>query len=142
MIVADTSLLSVLLRHKRTGLMTTPHEDVFRQMVTRGVPPSVPGIVVQEILSGVKTDAQFAALGNVLRRFPMLLARSSDHLLAAGLFNTCKRHGVSATLVDCLIAAQTIANGARLWTLDQDFGRIARHSELALFSPESVSRTP
>ncbi|MGH9790716.1 MAG: PIN domain-containing protein [Candidatus Acidiferrales bacterium] len=141
MIVADTSLLSVLLRHKRTGLVTTPHADVFRQMVTRGVPPGVPGIVVQEILSGVKTDAQFAELGNALRRFPLLLARTSDHLFAAGLFNTCKRHG-SATLVDCLIAAQTIANGARLWTLDQDFARIARHSELVLFTPENVSQNP
>ncbi len=142
MIVADTSLLSVLLRHERTGLVSTPHADVFRQMLTSGVPPSVPGIVVQEILSGVKTDAQFTELASVLRRFPVLLAKSSDHLLAAGLFNTCKRHGVSATVMDCLIAAQTIVNGARLWTLDRDFARIARHCELALFSPESVSRTP
>lgn len=142
MIVADTSLLSVLLRRKRAGLVITPHAELFRQMVTRGVSPSVPGIVVQEILSGVRSDAQFAQLGNALQRLPILLAGTSDHVFAAGLFNTCKRHGVSATVIDCLIAAQTIANGARLWTLDQDFARIARHSELALFSPENVSRTP
>jgi len=135
MIVVDTSLLSVVLRRRRTIAETSPHADALRRMVSSGVPPHVPGIVIQEILSGVKTHAQFTELADALERLPVLLATTSDHLVAATLFNTCQRRGIASTLVDCLIAAQTISNGARLWTLDQDFVRIAGHSELALFTP-------
>ncbi len=106
-------------------------------MISSGVPPHVPGLVVQEILSGVKTHAQFAELADALERLPVLLATTADHLRAATLFNTCQRKGIAATLVDCLIAAQTISNGARLWTLDQDFVGIAGHSELVLFTPKA-----
>jgi len=47
--------------------------------------------------------------------------------------NACRRAGVATTTPDCLIAAQAIGRGARLFTTDQDFNLMARHSELRLF---------
>lgn len=142
MIFLDTSLLSVVLRRQQSGSARSRDADALRRMIASGVPPSVPGIVIQEILSGVKTEAQFQALSHALERLPVLLAKASDHLFAAALFNTCQRKGVAATLVDCLIAAQAISHHAKLWTLDRDFAQIARHSELRLFTIEDLSEKP
>ena len=142
MIVVDTSLLSIVLRRQQGSSASSRDADALRRMVASGVPPSVPGIVIQEILSGVKTEAQFETLSRALERLPILLAETSDHLSAAALFNTCHRKGVAATLVDCLIAAQAISIDAKLWTLDRDFKQIARHSELRLFTVEELSEKP
>lgn len=64
--------------------------------------------------------------------FPLLLARREDHLSAARISNACRRKGVSASTIDCLIAAQTISVKGELFTLDDDFELIASHTGLRL----------
>jgi len=90
------------------------------------------GIVLQELLSGVRRPAERERLKALLDPFPMLLADRDAHLLAARISRACRAKGVAAATVDCLIAAQTIASGASLLTADQDFVRIAVHSALRL----------
>jgi predicted nucleic acid-binding protein len=41
---------------------------------------------------------------------------------------------VAAGTVDCLIAAHAIAAESRLFSLDEDLARIARHSDLELLA--------
>jgi predicted nucleic acid-binding protein len=93
----------------------------------------VPSIVLQELLSGVKTEAAFARLDDSLSGFPLLLPTRAIHVQAAHLRSRCRAHGVAAATVDCLIAAHTVAVGGRLFTLDEDFQRIAKLGDLELF---------
>ena len=98
---------------------------------------AIPGIVLQELLSGVRTDEQFDRLLAVADGFPVLTAGRDDHVLAARVSNACRLGGVSATTIDCLIAAQTIVSRGKLLTLDRDFARMAPHCGLELFEPRS-----
>ena len=69
--------------------------------------------------------------------FSLLSARREDHLAAARISNTCRRHGISASTIDCLIAAQAIAVKGELYTLDRDFTSVAALTKLLLYQPHS-----
>jgi len=133
MILLDTSVLSAAYRRRRGSAPEPFAATHLRQLVKHNAPLAIPGIVFQELLSGVRTEEQFSRLQMLLESFPIFSATPPDHVAAARLFNTCRTKGVAATLIDCLIAAQTRARRAALWSLDQDFARIARLFELKLY---------
>jgi hypothetical protein len=133
MILLDSSVLSQAYRRRRGERPEHPVVDRLRQKIRDNVALGVPGIVVQELLSGVRDEAPFRQLQEYLEAFPLVLADQEDHSVGARLFNVCRSRGITATLVDCLIAAQAITRSAQLWSLDSDFERIARYSGLKLF---------
>jgi predicted nucleic acid-binding protein len=132
-IVLDTSILSLAFRRPQP-VADSPPVTLLRKLIAGDVPLGVPGIVVQELLSGVRTERQFRTLRNALTGFPVLLATESHHFHAAEIFNSCRRHGIGCSTVDALIAALAVENGGMLFTADADFERIASCSELALFA--------
>lgn len=103
-------------------------------MIAEDWPLAVPGIVSQELLSGVRTPEEWKRLQEVMEGFPVFLADQEDHFTAAKVANTCRRRGIASSTVDCLIAAQAIRRRANLFTLDQDFQRIATCSELQILA--------
>jgi predicted nucleic acid-binding protein len=133
-IVLDTSILSLAFRRRRRPADDPPAVVVLRNLISADIPLAVPGIVVQELLSGVRTKEQFRAIRNMIAGFPILLATESHHLRAAQIFNSCRDNGIGCSTVDALIAALTVENNGRLFTADADFGRIASCSELELFA--------
>jgi predicted nucleic acid-binding protein len=105
---------------------------MLRKMVAADIPLGIPGIVVQELLSGVRTDEQFRTIRKALAGFPVLLAMESHHIRASQIVNTCRSKGIGCSTVDALIAALTVENGGSLFTADADFRRIASCCELEL----------
>ena len=123
MIVVDTSALSFVFR--RRGTMTpSPVVERFSALVRDNVDVAIPGIVLQELLSGVRNAEQGDALLHALGGFRILLSTREDHLQAAQVFNDCLRRGKTVASIDALIAAQTIAREAILFTTDKDFARV------------------
>ena len=55
-----------------------------------------------------------------------------DDVAAAGIHRACAQHGVSASTIDCQIAAAAIRCDCALLSADKDFERIARHCGLLL----------
>ena len=92
----------------------------------------VPGIVLQELLSGTRSAAQRRRLEEILEGFEVQTASVEDHRLAATIRDDCRRSGIAAAAIDCLITAQAIRADAHLFTLDRDFDRIAAISNLRL----------
>jgi predicted nucleic acid-binding protein len=92
----------------------------------------VPGIVLQELLSGTRSAAQRLRLEEILEGFEVRTASVEDHRLAATICDDCRQRGVAAAAIDCLITAQVIRADAHLFTLDRDFDRIAAVSNLHL----------
>lgn len=132
LIAVDTSVLSLALRRKRGSRREHPAARHLRKVLeVRGL-VVLPGICVQEVLSGVRTTEQFQRLASLLAPFPVLLAARGHHVAAARIANSCRTAGVTVGPVDALIAALTIAHKARLLTTDQDFARIRLHSGLEL----------
>ncbi len=93
----------------------------------------VPGIVIQELLSGIKEPSQAEKIMEIMEGYPILLATQDHHIEAASISNVCRKAGVSAATVDCLIAAQCIMGNGILLTLDDDFSLMARHCTLRLY---------
>lgn len=91
------------------------------------------GVVLQEILSGVRGEEQFDRLRAVLAGFPLILATEQTHIEAARLANACRAKGVAVSTVDCLIAALAIEHNARIFTTDKDFVHMAAHCDLQIF---------
>jgi predicted nucleic acid-binding protein len=94
----------------------------------------VPGIVLQELLSGVRGQDQFRKLQRVMEGFPLLLATELHHVKAAQIVNVCRANGVACSTVDALIAAMTLESRGRLFTLDRDFQQMASCCGLTLVS--------
>jgi len=133
LIAVDTSVLSLAFRRTpRPPSDEHPAVGKLRAALQAGVPVLIPGICMQEVLSGVRTREQFERLARLLSPFPVLLASRVHHLAAARIGNDCRARGLATTTVDALIAAITIEHGARLLTTDRDFQRVARLSELRL----------
>jgi predicted nucleic acid-binding protein len=89
--------------------------------------------VRMEVLAGARDAAHLRALRALLARATMLPTDSEDYETAAALYRTCRRRGESVrTLVDCLIAAVAIREGAPVLQSDRDFEALARHTPLRL----------
>lgn len=132
MIVLDTSVLSLLLRRRKTVSPEPREVGELRRLVEGDIPLFVPGIVLQELLSGVHAEAEFDRLRFGLEGFPCLFAEERHHLLGAQISNRCRAAGRSFSTVDCLIAALTLGIRAALWTADSDFKEMAPFCGLKL----------
>lgn len=131
MILVDASVLSHVFR-RAEGNSPSAVALQFRSAVEEGLPLSIPGVVLQEILSGVRDPRQFNRLQNSLDGFPRIMADERDHIEAARLVNLLRGRGITATTFDALIAAMTILRSGTLFTLDRDFESFSRFSQLRL----------
>lgn len=134
MILLDTSVLSAALRRRHPGPVESRVAKTLSDLLATGERVGVPGLVLQEVLSGIREALQFERIKAVLLRgFPIVLAETEDHLLAAAIANGCRRRGVVVTSTDGLLAALAIKRNASLFTTDQDFGRVSKFFPLRLF---------
>lgn len=140
MILLDTSVLSRVFRRKRTGPEERHVQGVVEELMAGGIPLGLPGIVLQEVLSGVRSEKQFADLERrLLASFRIVNPGTREHVEAARLRNKCLSAGVGASGPDCLIAVLAIAGNHELFTMDEDFHALARHAPLKLFRARGVA---
>ena len=126
MIVVDTSVWSLAFRRRSWPKGVAPGVVKLLQKFTREKQQVVvPGVVLQELLSGVKDPAQGERIKELMEGYPLILATKEQHVEAANISNVCRKAGVSAATSDCLIAAQCILLNGVLLTLDDDFKRIS-----------------
>ncbi len=133
MIFVDTSVLSLAFRRRLKSSAEAPQAKILRHLVSEDHPVVVPGVVLQELLSGVKASEEFERLRDLLDGFPLLLATREHHIAAAKISNACRQGGIAASAIDCLIAAMTIATKSRLLTADADFMRMVPLCGLRLY---------
>jgi len=139
-ILFDTSVLSCVLRRRHPGPAERRLRAVFDELMASDDPLCLPGIVLQEVLSGVRSERQFAELsGRVLAAFSILPEGVSEHVEAARVRNVCLAKGLNVSGVDCLIAACAITGGHELFTVDEDFEAIAKHTPLKLYRGHDVA---
>lgn len=110
----------------------------LRRMIEEVEPFALTGLVVTEILQGLRRDVprmeHFLSLWDMLEPLGF-----STYREASAISRLAKSRGISLTTVDTLIAAIAIEHHAILFTLDKDFTRIARMTSLHLHSlPEAA----
>jgi len=133
-IVVDTSVWSQAFRRRSWPNDEIPSVARLLQKLTREKEHlGVPGVVLQELLSGVKDPAQGERIKVLMEGYPLLLATKEHYIEAANISNVCRRAGLSAATIDCLIAAQCIMLDGLLLTLDDDFKGISKCCGLRLY---------
>lgn len=116
-IIPDTPIWSLVLRRRKPNAEI---QNIFAKIIEEGR-VSLPGIIKQELLSGMKTSEQFNMLVDQLGHFPSLLATDVDHILAANIFNKCQRSVIQGSHIDFLIVALAVNNECTVLTTDKDF---------------------
>lgn len=125
MILLDTSVVSAVLRRRRRGDAEEALARRVGALLQSEQEIALPGIVLQELLSGIADRAHHARVLDAARAsFPVALATEGDHLKAADLVNLTARGGVALSTPDALIAAQALNRRASLFTTDDDFARL------------------
>lgn len=133
MILLDTSVISAVLRRRRRGVLEAELARRVAVLLASDARVGLPGIVLQELLSGIAERAQHQrVLAAVRESFPLVLATEGDHLKAADLTSAASRTGVSLSTPDALIAAQALNRRAQLFTTDRDFESLAGLAGLRL----------
>jgi len=125
-ILLDTGVVSAVLRRRRKGDAEENLTARVAALLESDEAVALPGIVLQEVLSGIADAAQYQRVQAAVREsFSLALATEGDHLKAADLANLAARKGLAVSTPDVLIAAQAINRRARLFTTDSDLVRLA-----------------
>ena len=143
MILLDTGVVSAVLRRRRRGGVEQRVLDAVSSLLDSHESVALPGIVFQEVLSGIADARQFRkVLRGIRDSFPVVLANDEDHLRAAQLTNTAAASGIAASTPDTLIASQAIGLQSELLTVDPDFKYLSKLTDLnVVFLGEERSST-
>jgi predicted nucleic acid-binding protein len=103
--------------------------------ITDNQPIMVTGIVLTEILAGLRSESEADRIGSLLLdgfEFAPEPSRA-DYVAAAKIYRACRAGGATLrSSVDCLIAQVCLRDSLLLLTKDRDFNAIARHVPLNL----------
>jgi predicted nucleic acid-binding protein len=81
-ILVDTSVWSIAFRRRRSESNEASEARVLRKLIEADAEIALPGIVLQELLSGIREKAQFARLEEILAGFPLILATQPTHIIS------------------------------------------------------------
>jgi predicted nucleic acid-binding protein len=109
-LLVDTSVWSLALRRKDASSLS-PAEQKLKAELTQAIQDgrvAVIGLIRQELLSGIKEQAQFEKVKSALVPFLDEQIDTADHEHAARLYNECRSQGFEVGPVDMLICAVAI----------------------------------
>jgi predicted nucleic acid-binding protein len=122
-VVVDTCVWSLALA--RQTPRETPAVVTLRRLVEEGDDIIVPGIVLQELLQGLRSDSAEARLRSVLEPFELVAGDANAFAQGAAIHRACRSKGLVIATVGALIAAIALRRGAALLTTDGDVQRLA-----------------
>jgi len=131
-ILVDTSIWSLALR--RSSGVVNEEAILLKTIIEQGEDIYLLGIILQEVLQGIRNSKDFLALKEYFKAFPLIDLTKEDYMRAAELKNQLIGKGKQGSTIDVLIASAAISHRCHLFTADKHFIYIAEHSELKLFA--------
>ncbi|MGD0213293.1 MAG: PIN domain-containing protein [Terriglobales bacterium] len=122
----DTPVWSLALRRRPEHLSRAQQDlaNVLAELIREGRAQMV-GPIRQELLSGIREEAQFKKIRNHLRAFHEPSLEAEDYEDAARMSNQCRSRGIAGSPVDFLICAAAHRRSWAILTIDQDFQNYA-----------------
>lgn len=132
-LLVDTSVWSLAFRRDRPD----GSEETFRlrQALEGRETVLTTGLVLQELLQGVRGPKAAEALIDRFRSLPMIVPDRTDHIEAAEHRNKCRRSGIQLGTIDALLAQLCLRRNLTLLTTDRDFHHAARILPLEIWKP-------
>ena len=133
-LLADTSVWSLALRRRPAATLTAEEHRLRAELADAIENGSVAmiGPIRQELLSGIKEQAQFDRLRTALQPFLDEPLETLDYEEAARLYNVCRARGLGCGPVDILICA---AARRRQW-------RVSAHDSVMKTCLQAIASEP
>ncbi len=125
-VLVDTSVWSLLLRRRQSARLSTRQAAAVQELkeLVREDRAQLTGVIRQELLTGIRSEAEFDELRSWLRFYDDLPADFETHELAAQYANQCLGTGVVTSAIDILICAIAMKHQLPVFTLDDGFKKI------------------
>ena len=132
-VLVDTPVWSLVLRRRPSDLETKDRQivDDWRELVRRRR-VAIIGPIRQEVLSGVREEAQFEKLRRRLAPFGDTPLQEEDFVTAARFFNRCRSRGITPGSIDLLLCAVAYRSEFAIFSTDKDFDQYAHHLPIRL----------
>ena len=129
----DTSVWSLAFRRDQpTG---EPAVARLRTALADGEALFTTGLVLQELLQGLKGPKSREAIVSRFGALPLLVPERQDHVAAADLRNACRAQGIQVGTIDALLARLCARHGLVMLTTDRDFQLMAPTAKLTIWAP-------
>jgi hypothetical protein len=134
-VIVDTTVWSLALRRdKQSAPVSFEVQELQLLILDRRV--QMIGPIRQELLSGIRSKAQFKKLRKHLESFPDLPIHTQHYVTAAKFFNLCRSQGIQGSNTDFLICALAVRDKFSIYTTDRDFVQFSKHIPIALHRTE------
>lgn len=126
MVLVDTSVWIDFLR----GTPSAPAKAMEALVVDRA-DICICGVIMTEILQGIRNDKQFAQTMDLLETSVFLPMTHETFINAAQLYRKLRKRGFTVRKpIDCMIAATAIEHDLPLLHNDKDFQPLEKHCSL------------
>jgi predicted nucleic acid-binding protein len=132
-LLVDTSVWSLALR--RNNPQNGPEVDFLRRGLDGAAMVYTAGIILQELLQGIRGPKSREAILTRFSSLPFLLPDRADHVAAAEIHGRCRRRGLQIGTIDALLAQLCVRHRLTMLTTDRDFSGIAAAEPLAVWKP-------
>lgn len=131
-VIIDTSIWSMALRVQKDTEETRRMRHELSELINEGRVVLL-GVILQEILSGVKTVEDYNTLVEIFNAFDIELSNRKYYEKAAEFFNKCRRKGIQGSHIDFYICAYASVNNCQIFTKDNDFVNYSKIIDLNLY---------
>jgi predicted nucleic acid-binding protein len=131
-VIVDTSVWSqVLRRNSKNNKILLIRKEISELINESRI--IVLGVVVQELLSGIKNKSQFIELRDHFDSFEIEKPDREYFIKAADFFNLCRQKGIQGSHIDFYICAVAYINNWMIYTYDNDFQNYSKIIDIKLY---------
>ena len=133
-LIFDTSVWIDFLRNK-----SNPPSDLLTSYIESNDQVLLTPTILQEVLQGIREDAQYQHIKDILSYFTTLQHPPIQASIgAAELYRSLRKKGLTIRKSnDCLIAFYAIEFSIAIAHSDSDFDLISKHTKLKTWKPKS-----
>ena len=128
MILVDTSIWIDFFGHPDSS-----YTEKLEKLIKDNNRTAICGIILQEILQGIKEKKSYELTKGRLVKFPFIQTEKEAYLHASSLYRKLSKKGITLPSVDVTIASIAILNNLPLFTKDKHFDLISKYSDLIIY---------
>lgn len=122
MVIVDTSVWIDFFREAPTSKV-----NCLEQLLNDEIDVFTTGIILQELLNGIKHKGQRSAIKDAMMRYVLIMPSLNTHIQAAEIFDGCRKKGITIrSPIDCLIAALALEYDLPILENYRDFLSISK----------------
>ena len=130
-LLVDTSVWSLAFR--RDAEAATPEVNTLQHALDGADQVFTTGLVLQELLQGFAGPKARSQLIERFRALGFLQPDREDHIEAAEVRNTCRRHGVQIGTIDAVLIQLSRKHDLVLLSSDNGFHSASKHIKFRLW---------